>query len=192
VVPWLVDVNPCRVALVLACIAPLAAATFNPSRGVRRPASLELLGHDLGAAAHTSMRLAPWSRASTRRPPASRSPTARCSGPTGSRPRDRGSGAGTAPDISTGAASRRQPLQPGAVRPVRRGRWTPLRQSGAFADFAAPARSYAMRYDGHYVARSPGARYDVRSWFYRKDHFRGGRISSRRAAGPSCARRQGA
>jgi multiple sugar transport system substrate-binding protein len=77
-------------------------------------------------------------------------------------------GAGTAPDISTGGGFQAVNLySQGAVRPVD-DVVEALRQSGALADFA-PGTLDAMRYDGHYVAVPWGL--DIRSWFYRKDHF---------------------
>jgi multiple sugar transport system substrate-binding protein len=77
-------------------------------------------------------------------------------------------GAGTAPDVSTGGGFQAVNLySQGAVRPAD-AVVDALRASGALADFA-PGTLDAMRYDNHYVAIPWGL--DIRSWFYRKDHF---------------------
>jgi multiple sugar transport system substrate-binding protein len=77
-------------------------------------------------------------------------------------------GAGTAPDISTGAGYQAVQLYDmGAILPID-DVIAELRENGELEDFL-PGTIDTLQYDGHYVAFPWGI--DIRVWYYRKDQF---------------------
>jgi multiple sugar transport system substrate-binding protein len=77
-------------------------------------------------------------------------------------------GAGTAPDISTGAGYQAVQLYDmGAILPID-DVIEELRQEGGLDDFL-PGTVDTLQYDGHYVALPWGI--DIRVWYYRQDLF---------------------
>jgi multiple sugar transport system substrate-binding protein len=77
-------------------------------------------------------------------------------------------GAGSAPDISTGAGYQAVQLYDlGAILPID-DVVAQLREDGGLDDFL-PGTIDTLQYDGHYVAFPWGI--DIRSWYYRKDLF---------------------